>query len=284
MANSLQIANIRIDAGTQMRAKIDQSTVDDYAEKMAAGDKFPAVVVFIGPDGNILADGFHRLMAARKAGQDSIDIDAHMGSLRDAILHAVKANALHGLRRTNEDKRRAVNTLLDDAEWSKWSDREIAKRCGVSHNFVSDFRKAILSSDDSMKSDDRVFTHHKTGKPATMNVAKIGQDDELPFKPDEPEPFHTEAPVRQSPVDEFNAGMRAVIGHLNMAREQICTTFDYRDDQFKSPFAANASKMAVFVPLKELTRWFRDNMIASVNERKFVTVQQQRAADAIRKG
>ena len=33
---------------------------------------------------------------------------------------------------TNEDKRRAVMTLLADEEWGKWSDNEIARRCEVS--------------------------------------------------------------------------------------------------------------------------------------------------------
>ena len=34
---------------------------------------------------------------------------------------------------TNADKRRAVETLLNDAEWATWSDREIARQCGVHH-------------------------------------------------------------------------------------------------------------------------------------------------------
>jgi branched-chain amino acid transport system substrate-binding protein len=43
----------------------------------------------------------------------------------DAILYSVGANEMHGLRHTNEDKRRAVLTLLNDPGWSKWSDPEI---------------------------------------------------------------------------------------------------------------------------------------------------------------
>ncbi len=59
--------------------------------------------------------------------------------------------------------------MLADKEWSQWSDREIARRCGVSHDFVSRNR-IILSFNDSMNTT-RKFTHHKTGKPATMNTA-----------------------------------------------------------------------------------------------------------------
>ena len=33
----------------------------------------------------------------------------------------------------NADKRRAVVALLEDPEWSAWSDREIARRSGSHH-------------------------------------------------------------------------------------------------------------------------------------------------------
>lgn len=54
----------------------------------------------------------------------------------------------------NADKRKAVMLLLADAEWSAWSDREIAKQCHVSHRFVSLERRS-LSSDDSEDSPQR---------------------------------------------------------------------------------------------------------------------------------
>ena len=40
-------------------------------------------------------------------------------------------NADHGKRRSNADKRRAVEMMLKDSEWGKWSDREIAAKCAV---------------------------------------------------------------------------------------------------------------------------------------------------------
>jgi hypothetical protein len=43
-----------------------------------------------------------------------IDADVRQGSLRDAILCAVGTNAEHGLRRTNRDKRNAVDAELQD--------------------------------------------------------------------------------------------------------------------------------------------------------------------------
>ena len=62
------------------------------------------------------------------------------GGRREAILHSVGANAEHGWRRGNEDKRKAVQTLLNDPEWAGWSDREIARRCGVAPSSVGALR------------------------------------------------------------------------------------------------------------------------------------------------
>jgi hypothetical protein len=45
--------------------------------------------------------------------------------------------------RTNDAKRRSVLRMLEDKEWSKWSDREIARRCGVSSMFVSDVHREL---------------------------------------------------------------------------------------------------------------------------------------------
>lgn len=45
-----------------------------------------------------------------------------------------------GLKRTNEDKRRAVLILLKDPEWQMWSDRRIACHAGVSNTFVAKLR------------------------------------------------------------------------------------------------------------------------------------------------
>jgi hypothetical protein len=47
------------------------------------------------------------------------------------------------VRRTNEDKRRAVATLLNDPEWSQWSDREIGRRCGVRDRMVTRYGRYL---------------------------------------------------------------------------------------------------------------------------------------------
>lgn len=144
-ATKLALAAIVNDGGTQMRAGMDAATVTEYEQaiKDFVGWPFPPVIVYHDGAKYWLADGFHRLNAAVRAGLDAIPAEVRAGTRRDAILHAAGANAAHGLRRTNDDKRRAAETLLRDSEWSQWSDRAIAEACGVSPVFVGKLRKEL---------------------------------------------------------------------------------------------------------------------------------------------
>lgn len=138
---TLRIAQIRTDGGTQPRAHLNPETVTEYANAMADdGIVFPSVTVFYDGADYWLADGFHRVAASVQAGFADIEADIRQGTRRDAVLFSVGANAEHGLRRTNEDKRRAVMTLLNDEEWSGWNNSEIARRCGVTDKTVAALR------------------------------------------------------------------------------------------------------------------------------------------------
>ncbi|KQP43933.1 hypothetical protein [Pseudorhodoferax sp. Leaf274] len=132
----LDLDLIRIDGGTQARVELNQSVVDEYADGFLAGAQFPPVIVYFDGTDRWLADGFHRFFGAKKAGLTQIYENVVPGTRRDAILHSVKANATHGLKRTSADKRKALNTLLDDAEWAAWPDAELARQCSVSRDLV----------------------------------------------------------------------------------------------------------------------------------------------------
>jgi hypothetical protein len=165
------LALIRLDGGTQPRDAIDGAIVGEYADAIRDGAKFPPVTVFYDGQAYWLADGFHRHQAHGLAGKKKIPVELHRGTRRDAILHSVGANEAHGLRRTNEDKRRAVLTLLNDAEWSKWSDGEIANRCAVSREYVNRLRPTVTC--DQVTSERTYTTKH--GTVATMQTAAIGK-------------------------------------------------------------------------------------------------------------
>jgi len=69
-----------------------------------------------------VGDGHHRAKAALATGLTEIDAEVMPGTRRDALLYALSANRVHGLKRSNADKRHAVLLILADAEWRTWSD------------------------------------------------------------------------------------------------------------------------------------------------------------------
>jgi hypothetical protein len=117
-----------------------QQVVDEYAQAMRDGDKFPPVILF----GRILADGFYRLAAASQCGLPNIDSEVREGDQRSALLFAATSNVTHGVRRKPVDIRNQVRTLLLDEEWRQWSNGEIARKVGVAANTVRyQYRKMV---------------------------------------------------------------------------------------------------------------------------------------------
>lgn len=176
----LEISKIKIDEQTQSRVALNQDTVKEYAQAMLDGVEFPAITVFFDGVDYWLADGYHRYFAAKEAGFTSILEHVTPGTKRDAILFSVGANATHGLRRTNVDKRKAVLIMLKDGEWSAWSDNQIAKQCGVHHSTVGEYRRSLAeSASDDQKTTQRTYTT-KHGTQATMQVSNIGKKEDAP--------------------------------------------------------------------------------------------------------
>jgi hypothetical protein len=141
MNKVLNIGAIVMDERLQSRAEISEDVVAEYADAIAAGAEFPPVLIFFDSINYYLTDGYHRLLAHKRAEKVSILCDVRPGSITDAIFHSTGVNTSHGMRRTYADKRKAVMTLLDDFEWRDMSNTEIAKHCHVSPSFVSDLRK-----------------------------------------------------------------------------------------------------------------------------------------------
>lgn len=156
----LAISGIRIDGGTQPRAALDFEAIDDYSEAMAAGAKFPAVTVFYDGEQYWLADGFHRVRAAYAANLDSIECDVRQGTLEDAQWFSFGANSSNGLRRTNEDKARAVKSALAHPRASGLCDSEIARHCGVTQPTVAHWRERLGLSSRNLMIDSRTVTRN----------------------------------------------------------------------------------------------------------------------------
>ncbi len=177
----LPISKVRRDGGTQPRAQLDTATIQEYAEDMARGDVFPPGVVFDDGTDYWLARGFTRTAAAELLGWTEFDYIKKQGTQRDAILFSVGENADHGLRRANADKRRAVLTLLEDAEWSNLPNREIARLCHVDEKTVRNFRNFPLTAEFPQLDENKGKKQppkrmvQREGETYEMKTGKIGQ-------------------------------------------------------------------------------------------------------------
>lgn len=221
----IKINDIVIDAGTQIRVSISEDIVSEYAEALIAKDKFPPLIIFNDGNRNLLADGFHRVHAALRNGQDAFDCEIHEGTLQDAIKFALGCNTAHGLRRTNADKNNAVDIAL--REFLKFSDRKLAEICAVSHSFVAEKRGQLATVASCLTI---------SGSESAPEQKRIGQDgrsrsipsrSKIPPRKTESVPEKTfdetglEIPEEIVPFWERGAEAQELISQISHLRSQI---------------------------------------------------------------
>jgi hypothetical protein len=159
---TLKLDEITVDPRLQMRVKLDEEAIEDYCriykgeahEDGEAETRLPALTIvrYVATGENVLVDGRHRLEAARRAGLDAVEVVSTDGDYQLARDMARASNRFHGVRLSNADKRRIVQTAIEDHP--NWSDGAIAKECGVSQPFVSKIRH---------QSGHNVMTLHRQG-------------------------------------------------------------------------------------------------------------------------
>lgn len=186
----ISLDKIKIDGETQPRAFINESIVAEYAEQMEAGAKFPPVNVIFDGTNYWLWDGFHRWHARRKLGKKMIAVETTKGTREDAQWRSFGANTGHGLRRTNEDKERAVKAALQHPRAIKkqLGDEEIAEHCGVTPPTVAKYRKEMATTLKSLESpirtgrDGRTIDTTKIGKKKRKKYGGIAPDAYTPVR------------------------------------------------------------------------------------------------------
>jgi hypothetical protein len=159
----LLIQELHLSGDAQSRVFVNPSVVAEYTERMRFDE---ATQLVMDPEGKPwapvriyedseaakgaprywVADGFHRVSAAQALNLTHIQCEVLPGSPRDAIRESLSANARHGLRRTREDKRRAVSRALKDEDWRCWTDQRVADLCAVSRALVSSIRTDLERS------------------------------------------------------------------------------------------------------------------------------------------
>jgi len=207
------------DSELQTRVALNEETLQEYAEIYREDEyKLPPVeAVQVGlSDPLLLTDGFHRVEAARRAGRTRIRCLLTKGTPTDALKAALKANAEHGLRRTNADKRKALGMAWDRREelfGGEPSHEMLAEACGVSKSTARRFRDE-LPTVLKEHSGERIGANGKhyvkdTAKPADVLTDHVGQ----------------EVPPRLAPCFRSKSALQAInklskaLRELELARE-----------------------------------------------------------------
>lgn len=162
----IKLTDIVFDAGTQIREAINDQVVSEYAERMADGVEFPAVVLFHDGNRYYLADGFHRYMASQRNAFVDIVADVRPGTKEDALWFALGANKANGHRMTDADKRHAI--ALAVSVFPDRSMRQIADQVGCSSTYASRIRAELQIS---LQPVERVIGADGTSYPASRSAA-----------------------------------------------------------------------------------------------------------------
>ncbi len=174
MSNTeIKISLIRLDGGTQPREEIDPDVIAEYRERMEEGDEFPPIILFYDGSVHWLADGFHRVYAAKRNGFTALAAIVKQGTQRDAQWYSFGANRDHGKRRDRGDIKRAIEAILEDDQWRKISQSKIAEHVGCGQSYVSEVASHLIGTD---KISERPTTSAtRNGKTYEMNTSAIGK-------------------------------------------------------------------------------------------------------------
>jgi len=153
--------------------KPDPEIVAHYAQCYADKKPMPPVVVFYDPELKkfYLADGLHRCAAHEQLKRTAVMANVIEGPYMEALRYALTANANHGVRRSNADKRKCIAQALK--QWPEVANMQIARLADVDDKTVASVRSEMEESGKLKASDTRVTTDGKT-IPATKEVRKSG--------------------------------------------------------------------------------------------------------------
>jgi hypothetical protein len=182
-----------------------------------------------------VVDCFHRYHASLPTGLAEVPAEIRPGLRDDAVLYAAGANRANCLRRTNADKRNAVEMVLAVPKCAQWSDREITRQCGVGVALVADVRKSICTNNaDSPAPATRTVTPNGTTYKQKGKARPAAAQENRPPQQAETAVTHMDDLVAENAqIREEVADLKA---DLLAENEQMGRTFE-ADDQVKAALA-----------------------------------------------
>lgn len=236
---SIELASLKT-KGLQTRAEINEATVMEYIEAEQGGAVLPPVVVFKDKRGSLwLADGFHRVEVARRQARKKVMAEIRQGEFADALKYALLANIGHGLRRTNEDKARAVILVYENRALLGLPDvpsaRSVAELAGVSHTFANNHLATVaewIAAERRTKADGKEYTIPQRIRPPQGHVTSTEGGAAMAETPPAPPPMppsrvpemtppppQREKPVEVAPVEAVEPVYDFTAPRDNLGRE-----------------------------------------------------------------
>ena len=245
-----------LDLSLQTRAGTDAETIDNYAEAMADGAQFPEVTVFTDGAHYWLADGFHRVMAAKQNGRTVISADVRKGTEDDAVVFGGTANNKQGKRPTRADVQHFLQMVWDRREaifGGTPTGGNLAEKCGVGHTTGVRFVKEKLAEMPvatvsptlpkvklPTRKDEPIQAPQMPVRPTHLigaNGKMYPVRPSMPTRPSRPahvvpvDRYGTEIPVEIN--DAFDGGVLAdVCGLISKARVALRKGFEEKDPAF----------------------------------------------------
>lgn len=137
----IYLNTIDLEASPRVRhITLDEETVERYAQNYAEKRDMPPLILFWDETKKIhlLGDGRHRIAALNKVGRKVAMALVHKGDFNECLKVALLANSVHGLPRSNADKRQCVIVAIK--QWPELSNIHTAKMCDVDDKTVAKVR------------------------------------------------------------------------------------------------------------------------------------------------
>jgi chromosome segregation ATPase len=248
----MKLSQITLDPKLMMRKELNQEIVDEYAQAMLDGDKFPDIVIFNDGEHNYLVEGFKRYYAAKKSGLEIISADVQMGTYDDAFDYALTvANRKNGEHYSNEDKRYQLSMALEVPRYKEKSDRELARILKVSNPFVSKMRKATGN------------------QPEAITIKRGDQEYKMANPAKEPvnAPASEKKPTEEDKIFEMATEIESMAADLEAAERRVAVAAMDATPEEKELAATKLEEMATEIKnLNENNRVLRISRDSKMND------------------
>lgn len=255
----------------QTRASTNSDYIDEIADRMAAGDTFPPIVVFTDGKESWVADGIHRLDGAIKS-KTKIGVDERKGTRADAVEYACGANSSHGMRRTNADKRRAVQLAL--SSFPDRSSRAIAELCGVSNHLVEELRQSAQTSASTGRIPSRTGRDGKKRSQSPMPV-----EPEIAEEEQDEEPEMAEV-VDPDSLEAVQADIRDLEKRCRELARYARSVLKLEGNEVHRPWCGCYSVLTIIHPLTHVARTLLNDLPVGGTAKKPILFHEQKAREA----